>query len=95
VAPRPEVLPDLHLHWRPGEDSDTLLEEVGIVRHPRLVQQFGKPYLSSSAVVFGPSYSVDWSLPIGTARWPFSSTADALTHFSGLYPLLLLRGQFW
>src|SRR5918997_5308040 len=47
------------------------------------------PILSSSAIVLGPSYSVDWSLPIGTTRWPSSSTAPTLTHSSGLYLELL------
>src|SRR5215210_6448139 len=44
------------------------------------------PFLRSSANLFGPSYSVDWSLPIGTTRWPSLSTAPTLTHFLGLNP---------
>src|SRR5215203_2240430 len=88
VAGGAHVLLDLHLHKRLGKQPNALLEEGGVLLDHRLAQQLVESYPQLVGHrVWGPSYSVDWSLPIGTTRWPSSSTAAALTHSSGLYPV--------
>src|SRR5829696_7842434 len=88
VAGGAHVLLDLHLHKRLGKQPNALLEEGGVLLDHRLAQQLVESYPQLVGPrVWGPSYSVDWSLPIGTTRWPSSSTAAALTHSSGLYPV--------
>jgi hypothetical protein len=81
------VLLDLRFHERLGEHAHALLQEAGVVLDHRLAQQLRESYPQFVGHRDGASFSVDWSLPIGTTRWPSSSTASTLTHFSGLYPM--------
>jgi hypothetical protein len=60
----------LHLHEHLGEYPDAFRQKVGVVLQPSLAQQLRQTYPQLIR-------SVDWSLPRGTTRWPYASTAEA------------------